>query len=164
MNTQTLSNTSQAVIDPANIDMILLVSRKLAGKWKRSMVMDYDDIAQELSLYFLQKIDKWDPAKGKLYSWLYKIGTNNLKDMLMSEHKAGLWIEIRETDLGDECTIDDLEPSYGVIETKTHNGKTYVVDDYVATRISARSERDRRRYRTKNMDTNGDMQYEQHKH
>ena len=105
-----------------NINLI----RKIAWSFHHSTGMDWDDLFQEASYYYVKALDSYDPSKGvKLSTYMWTAVSNYLKNYLETEQKHRL-ISIDDTDLRYHPAKDPI-PFWESLTTEAQEIGEYVL-------------------------------------
>jgi RNA polymerase sigma factor (sigma-70 family) len=66
-----------------NIDLI----RKIAWYFHKRTGIDWDDLFQEAALIYLEKLEDYDPSKGKLSTYMWHVISSHLKNFIKRWNK-----------------------------------------------------------------------------
>jgi len=100
-----------------NINLI----HKIAWSFHKSTGMDVDDLIQEASLIYLEAIKTYDPSKGKLSTYIWKVTKNHLQYFVTYQNK---WND--KTISIEEVDIDKPVSRYSLFDSLTREAKDIV--------------------------------------
>ena len=100
-----------------NINLI----HKIAWSFHKSTGMDVDDLIQEASLIYLEAIKTYDPSKGKLSTYIWKVTKNHLQSFVTYQNK---WND--KTISIEEVDIDKPVSRYSLFDSLTREAKDIV--------------------------------------
>jgi len=100
-----------------NINLI----HKIAWSFHKSTGMDVDDLIQEASLIYLEAIKTYDPSKGKLSTYIWKVTKNHLQYFVTYQNK---WND--KTISIEDVDIDKPVSRYSLFDSLTREAKDIV--------------------------------------